>query len=60
MTEARPLSAEAAPPSRRSELATFLFLAFVLVPGLSVAGVGGLGLAIWIYQMIAGPPGPPG
>ncbi|MAS44442.1 MAG: nitrate reductase [Rhodobacteraceae bacterium] len=60
MTEARPQSAEASPPSKGSELATFLFLAFILVPGLSVAGVGGLGLAIWIYQMIAGPPGPPG
>lgn len=46
-------------PSRTAELSTFLFLAFVLVPGLSIAGVGGLGLAIWIWQMFAGPPGPP-
>ncbi len=59
MTEA-PQSAPVDRPSRISELSTFLFLAFILVPGLSIAGVGGLGLAIWVYQMIAGPPGPPG
>jgi nitrate reductase NapE len=25
----------------------------------AVAAVGGYGLAVWVYQMAAGPPGPP-
>ncbi|WP_430469429.1 periplasmic nitrate reductase, NapE protein [Thalassospira lucentensis] len=47
------------PPRRRTELRCFLFLAVFLAPALSVAIVGGLGFSIWIYQMFAGPPGPP-
>ena len=39
------------------ELRAFLFLTVVLAPAVSVALVGGLGFAIWIYQIIAGPPG---
>jgi periplasmic nitrate reductase NapE len=35
----------------------FLFLAGLLVPVLSITGVGGYGLLVWTYQMIAGPPG---
>ena len=37
----------------------FLFLTAVLMPALAVATVGSYGLAVWIYQMMAGPPGPP-
>ena len=44
---------------RKTELRSFLFLAIVLAPALAVAIVGGLGFSIWIYQMFAGPPGPP-
>jgi nitrate reductase NapE len=44
---------------RRMEIFAFLFLTVVLMPALAVATVGGYGLAVWIYQMIAGPPGPP-
>ncbi|WP_322097241.1 periplasmic nitrate reductase, NapE protein [Pelagibius sp. Alg239-R121] len=44
---------------RKLEIRMFLFLTVVLAPALSVALVGGLGLAIWIFQAIAGPPGPP-
>jgi nitrate reductase NapE len=29
------------------------------MPALAVATVGGFGLVVWIYQMVAGPPGPP-
>lgn len=51
------------PPSgrarRRSEWLTFLFLTIILAPAISVAVVGGYGFLIWIYQMFAGPPGPP-
>ena len=44
---------------RKLEIRMFLFLTVVLAPALSVALVGGLGLAIWIFQAVAGPPGPP-
>ena len=37
----------------------FLFLTAVLMPALAVATVGSYGLAVWVYQMMAGPPGPP-
>lgn len=44
---------------RRMEIFAFLFLTAVLMPALAVATVGGYGLAVWIYQMATGPPGPP-
>ena len=44
---------------RRMEIFAFLFLTAVLMPTLAVATVGGYGLAVWVYQMMAGPPGPP-
>jgi nitrate reductase NapE len=43
--------------SRRREVATFTLLAFVVVPALSIAAVGGYGLCVWMYQLVAGPPG---
>lgn len=46
-------------PRRRREILAFLFLTGVVMPGLAVAFVGGYGLLVWIFQMIAGPPGPP-
>lgn len=50
--------AEAATKSKRSELLAFLFLTVVLAPAVTVAIVGGYGFAVWMYQLIAGPPGP--
>ena len=47
-------------PSRRSEFLTFLVLAFGIWPIVAVAVVGGYGFLVWMYQIIAGPPGPPG
>jgi periplasmic nitrate reductase NapE len=44
---------------RRMEIFAFLFLTAVMMPALAVAAVGSYGLAVWIYQMAAGPPGPP-
>jgi nitrate reductase NapE len=44
---------------RRMEIFAFLFLTAVLMPTLAIATVGGYGLAVWLYQMAAGPPGPP-
>jgi periplasmic nitrate reductase NapE len=47
------------PRRRRMEVFAFLFLTVVVMPALAVATVGGYGLAVWLYQMAAGPPGPP-
>jgi periplasmic nitrate reductase NapE len=44
---------------RRQELVVFLVLTLLLAPVLAIATVGGYGLSVWVYQMIAGPPGPP-
>jgi len=44
---------------RRMEIFAFLFLTVALMPALAVATVGSYGLVVWVYQMIAGPPGPP-
>ena len=44
---------------RRMEIFAFLFLTAVLLPAFAVATVGSYGLAVWIYQVVAGPPGPP-
>jgi len=44
---------------RSRELLTFLVLTLVVAPLLAVAVVGGYGLAVWIFQLIVGPPGPP-
>lgn len=41
---------------KRSELRVFLVLSVILAPLLSVAAVGGYGFAVWMYQMVAGPP----
>ena len=47
------------PRRRRMEIFAFLFLTAVLMPAMAVATVGSYGLALWVYQMLAGPPGPP-
>ena len=44
---------------RRMEIFAFFFLTAFLMPALAVATVGSYGLAVWIYQIIAGLPGPP-
>jgi periplasmic nitrate reductase NapE len=41
------------------EIYAFLIVTAVLMPALTVATVGTYGLAVWTYQAIAGPPGPP-
>ena len=42
---------------KRREIRAFLFLTIVLAPVLSVILVGGYGFLIWMYQLLAGPPG---
>ncbi|HKY95934.1 MAG TPA: periplasmic nitrate reductase, NapE protein [Kiloniellales bacterium] len=48
------------PASRRRELGVFLLLAFGIWPVIAVAAVGGYGFLVWMWQLIFGPPGPPG
>lgn len=44
-------------PTKRDEFQTFIFLTVILAPILAIAVVGGYGLAIWISQLVLGPPG---
>jgi len=44
---------------RRRELIAFLILAFGIWPIVAVGVVGGFGFAVWVWQIIFGPPGPP-
>jgi nitrate reductase NapE len=48
---------EVVPSTRREELRSFLFFTIVMAPVLAVVVVGGYGFLIWMYQLIAGPPG---
>lgn len=43
-------------PEKKSELKAFLFLTVVMAPVLAGVIIGVYGLAVWIYQMFAGPP----
>lgn len=43
-------------PDKAREWKAFLFLTVVMVPSLAGAIVATYGLAVWIYQMIMGPP----
>lgn len=47
-------------PSRRTELIAFLILAFAIWPVVAVGVVGGYGFLVWMWQIVFGPPGPPG
>lgn len=46
--------------TRRRELLTFFVLAFGIWPIVAVGVVGGYGFLVWMYQIVFGPPGPPG
>jgi nitrate reductase NapE len=43
--------------TRTEERRSFVFLTVVMAPVLSVLIVGGYGFAVWMYQLLAGPPG---
>lgn len=40
------------------ELRAFLLLAVVMAPVLAVIIVAGYGFLVWMFQIVAGPPGP--
>jgi nitrate reductase NapE len=46
-----------APSTRKEELRSFLFFTVVMAPVLAVMLVAGYGFAVWMYQLVAGPPG---
>jgi nitrate reductase NapE len=49
---------ERAPPSTKAqELRAFLTLSVLLAPVLAVAVVSGYGFLVWMFQLVAGPPG---
>ena len=41
---------------RLTEWSTFLFVTLIVLPGLTVAFVGGYGFIVWMLQLINGPP----
>jgi nitrate reductase NapE len=43
----------------REELFVFLIIVALVWPVVTVGVVGGYGFTVWMYQLIAGPPGPP-
>lgn len=58
LREAPPAAEHDNPKLRRTEeFRTFIFLTVVMAPVLAVMTVGGYGFIVWVYQMIAGPPG---
>jgi nitrate reductase NapE len=48
------------PNKRTRELLIFFALAFGIWPIVAVGVVGGYGFLVWMYQIVFGPPGPPG
>lgn len=45
------------PSVKKEEWRSFLFFTIVMAPVLAVIIVGGYGFLVWMYQLIAGPPG---
>jgi periplasmic nitrate reductase NapE len=46
------------PKQRRTEeFRSWLFLTVIMAPVLAVAVVSGYGFIVWMYQLLAGPPG---
>ncbi|MBK1698900.1 periplasmic nitrate reductase, NapE protein [Rhodovibrio salinarum] len=45
---------------KRGEQFVFALLAVLIWPFVAVGVVGGYGFLVWMYQLLTGPPGPPG
>jgi nitrate reductase NapE len=48
---------DAMPPTKAQELRAFLVLSVILAPVLAFAVVAGYGFLVWMFQLVAGPPG---
>jgi nitrate reductase NapE len=46
--------------SRRAEFLVFITIGALIWPVVAVGVVGGYGFMVWMYQLVFGPPGPPG
>lgn len=46
------------PSTKARELRAFIALAVFLGPVLAVLVVSGFGFLVWMFQLVAGPPGP--
>jgi nitrate reductase NapE len=57
MSTTRDDSVESAPSTRKEEWRSFLFFTVVMAPALAVIIVSGYGFLVWMYQILAGPPG---
>jgi periplasmic nitrate reductase NapE len=44
-------------PTKAQELRAFLLLSVILAPVLAFAVVAGYGFLVWMFQLVAGPPG---
>ena len=42
---------------RTEEFRTWFFLTVIMAPVLAVITVAGFGFVVWMYQLVAGPPG---
>ena len=43
--------------TKAQELRSFLFLSVVMAPVIAGAVVAGYGFVVWMFQLVAGPPG---
>ena len=43
--------------TKKQELRSFLFLSVVMAPIVAVIFVAGYGFVVWMFQLLAGPPG---
>jgi nitrate reductase NapE len=48
---------EVKPHTKAEELRAFLLLSVVMAPALAAGVVSGYGFLVWMYQLLAGPPG---
>ena len=46
--------------SKQQERLAFLLLTLVVFPLMAVLFVAGYGFLVWMFQIVYGPPGPPG
>ena len=53
----QPRSPDSTPSTKQEEWRSFLFFTVVMAPVLAVMIVGFYGFLVWIYQILAGPPG---